>query len=295
MASRAARQARATGTRHQVRAYSTREVAELAGLPAARVRSWARAGLVEPARNERGQLRFSFQDLAVLRTAGKLLDAGVSVRRVTRALCLLRSQLPEGRPLSAVRVLVTGGQVVVRDRLASWEPETGQWALDFDVRAASAEVAPPLPAQLVPSGEEQRAHTAEELYQTALDLELAGRADAAREVYEAVLRCDPGRTGARVNLGRLLHAAGRTADAEALYRAALEQEPANALAAFNLGVALEDQGKAYSAAEAYRAAIAIDAGYADAHYNLSRLLEAQGDARGALRHLNQFRRLMKGR
>jgi tetratricopeptide (TPR) repeat protein len=276
-----------------VRAYSTREVADLAGLPAARVRRWARAGLLTPAKDDRGQLRFSFQDLAVLRTAARLLEAGIGVRRVTRALSILRSQLPAGRPLSAVRLLVTGERVLVRDRLASWEPESGQGALDFDVQAVSATVAPPITAQPPPETE-RLARTAEDLYQTALDLELAGRADAAREVYEAVLRCDPRQIAARINLGRLLHAAGRAAEAEALYRAALEQEPQNALAAFNLGVALEDQGKAYSAADAYRAAIAIDAGYADAHYNLSRLLEAQGDARGALRHLNQFRRLMKG-
>jgi tetratricopeptide (TPR) repeat protein len=275
-----------------VRAYSTREVADLAGLPERRVRQWARAGLVAPAKDDRGQWRFSFQDLAVLRTAGRLLEAGVSVRRVTRALSLLRHQLPEGRPLSAVRLLVTGKRVLVKDRLASWEPESGQGALDFDVQEASAAIAPTLPAS-VPDDAGRRVRTAEDLYHTALDLELAGRADAAREVYEAVLRCDPAQVGARINLGRLLHAAGRTAEAEALYRQALEQDPKNALAAFNLGVALEDQGKAYSAADAYRTAIAIDDSYADAHYNLSRLLEAQGDARGALRHLSHFRRLMK--
>lgn len=228
----------------------------------------------------------------MLRTAGRLLDADVSVNRVTRALGQLREQLPPGRPLSAVRILVTGGQVVVRDRLASWEPETGQCALDFEVQTVSVPVAPQLPTRL-PGEAERKSQTAEDLYQSAVDLELAGRVQAAREVYESVLRCDPKLIGARLNLGRLLHAAGRPGEAETLYRAALEQEPANALAAFNLGVALEDQGKADAAASAYRAAIEADNGHADAHYNLSRLLEAQGDARGALRHLNQFRRLLK--
>jgi len=99
--------------------------------------------------------------------------------------------------------------------------------------------------------------------------------------------------GARINLGRLLHAAGKLDEAEALYRAALEQHPKSAIAAFNLGVVLEDQGKNDRAADAYRKALDIDERYADAHYNLSRLLEAQGDARGALRHLSSFRRLMQ--
>ena len=254
-----------------MRAYSTREVAELTGLPEARVRGWSRAGLVTPGKDDRGRWRYSFQDLAVLRAAAKLLEAGVTVSRVTRALGLLRERLPAGRPLSAVRILVTGGRVIVKDRLASWEPESGQCALEFDVQAVSAQVAPQLPRTSSAELERQN-ETAEGLYQTALDLELAG---------------------ARINLGRLLHAAGRLGEAEALYRAALEQNPRNAIAAFNLGVALEDQGKTAAAAEAYRAALAVDDGYADAHYNLSRLLETQGDARGALRHLSSFRRLMR--
>jgi tetratricopeptide (TPR) repeat protein len=275
-----------------VREYSTREVADLAGLPAVRVRQWARAGLVTPTKDSRGRWRYSFQDLAVLRTAGKLLDASVTVNRVTRTLSLLREQLPAGRPLSAIKIHVTGQRVVVRDRLASWEPESGQGTLDFDVRAMSEQVAPQLPRRprALP---ERQGESADDLYQSALDLELLGRGNEAREVYEAVLRRDPKLIGARINLGRLLHAAGRLGEAEALYRAALEQQPGNAVAAFNLGVVLEDEGKAGDAADAYRAALAVDDGYADAHYNLSRLLEAQGDARGALRHLSRFRRLVQ--
>lgn len=273
-------------------AYSTREVADLAGLPENRVRRWARAGLLTPTKDERGRWRYSFQDLAVLRAAGKLLDAKVSVSRVTRALTQLREQLPAGRPLSAVRILVLGQRVVVRDRLATWEPETGQRALDFDVRAMAQQIAPRLPRRPDPEVERQ-GETTDDLYQVALDLELAGRGDEAREAYEAVLRQDPKLVAARINLGRLLHAAGHLEEAVALYRAALEQEPSSAVAAFNLAVALEDQGRNGDAADAYRTVLAIDEGYADAHYNLSRLLEARGDTRGALRHLSRFRRLLQ--
>ena len=245
-----------------------------------------------PRKDVHGRWRYSFQDLAVLRTASQLLAANVSVNRVTRTLSLLREQLPAGRPLSAVRILVIGQRVIVRDRLASWEPQSGQGALDFDVQAMSELVAPKLPLRTPPELE-QHGNSAEDLYETALDLELAGRFDAARETYEAVLKRYPNLVGARINLGRLMHAAGHLGQAEAHYRAALELKPGNALAAFNLGVALEDQGKADAAAEAYRAALAADEAYADAHYNLSRLLEAQGDLRSALRHLSRFRRLMQ--
>lgn len=226
----------------------------------------------------------------MLRTAGKLLGAGVSMKRVTRTLHLLREQLPDGRPLSAVKLLVTGGQVVVKDRLASWEPESGQRTLDFDVRAMTRQLAPKALPRPEPEREDE---SADGLYQAALDLELAGRGDEARATYEAVLRRDPMLVGARINLGRLLHAAGKLREAEALYRAALEHNAKSVIAAFNLGVVLEDQGKLDAAADAYRSVLAIDERYADAHYNLSRLLEAKGDARGALRHLSSFRRLMQ--
>ena len=270
-------------------AYSTREVAELARLPARRLRRWARAGLVKPVKDGRGRWRWSFQDLAVLRAAGRLLEADVSASRVARTLALLREQLPAGKPLSAVRILVLGDRVVVRDRLSVWEPESGQRALDFDLRAMGRQMAPQLHRRRLAEEES----SADELYQAALDLELAGRGEEAREAYERVLQRDPKLVAARINLGRLLHGTGRLTEAESLYRAALEQDPGNAVAAFNLAVALEDQGRHEDAARAYRIALQADDRYADAHYNLSRLLEGQGDMRGALRHLSCFRRLTK--
>lgn len=276
-----------------MRDYSTREAADIAGLPAGQVRRWARAKLLTPHKNARGHWRFSFQDLALLRTAAKLRDAPLSPNRVTRSLRLLREQLPAGRPLSAVRVLVSGGRVVVKDRLASWEPDSRQGTLDFDVETLSRQLAPTLRRRRRGPPPSSRNETAADWYQSALDLELAGRADEAQQAYRNALTQNPDLVGARINLGRLLHAANRMAEAEALYRAALEQDPCNALAAFNLGVALEDQGLTDAAVGAYRHALLLDERYADAHFNLSRLLEAKGDKRAALRHLMSFRRLMR--
>ena len=275
-----------------MREYSTREVADIAGLTEAQVRRWARAELITPHKDEYGHWCYSFQDLALLRTAGKLAGSHLTLNRVTRTLRMIRDQLPPGRPLSAVRILVTGRHVVVKDRLASWEPQSRQGTLDFDVQALSAQLAPRR-THRSRAPVERQTKSAAGLYQAALDLELAGRGEEASEAYEAALEQDPKLVSARINLGRLLHAKNRVAEAEALYRAALEQDPRNALAAFNLGVALEDQGESEAAVAAYRRTLAIDDAYADAHFNLSRLLEAKGDARGALRHLSTFKRLMQ--
>ena len=283
-----------------MRAYSTREVADLAGLTPARVRHWARAGLVRPTRNPRGGLSYTFQDAALLRTARKLLDAGLTSRRVAHTLRLIQQQIPAGRPLSAVRVLVVGKQVVVKDRLAAWEPESRQGTLDFEARHAAQEISPVVPAPLIgpteaPPGPsiDDLPITASDLYSAAVDLELAGRSDEALAQYEAALQRDPKLMAARINLGRLLHAAQRLTEAEVQFRNARALDPDSALAAFNLGVTLEDLGKHDAAIEAYRAALAVDENHADAHFNLSRLLEAKGDRQGALRHLSRFSRLMR--
>jgi tetratricopeptide (TPR) repeat protein len=275
-----------------VREYTTRDVAGLTRLSASQIRRWARAGIILPRKDDDGHWRYSFQDLALLRTARQLLDAHLSLHRVTRALRTLRAQLP-GRPLSAVRILVIGRRVVVRDRLASWEPESGQTTLAFDLKALTEHVAATMPLGPRPLPEAPAA-SADDIYQSALDLELAGLGDEAKRAYEAALDRDPKLVGARINLGRLMHAANRLAEAEAMYRAALKDDSANALAAFNLGVVLEDQDQTDAAVAAYRRVLEIDETYADAHFNLSRLLESRGDKRGALRHLSRFKRLMRG-
>lgn len=271
-----------------MREYSTREVAEISSLPARQIRRWARAGLVTPAKDTAGRWRFSFQDLALLRTAGKLLDARVSPARVARTLRELREQMPS-RPLSAVSLVVVGNRVIVRDRLASWALESRQGVFGFEMEPArEPDAGVPAAGRIAGRGAEE---TADSLYRSALDLELAGRPKDAEAAYAAALGKNPNLVDASINLGRLLHAAGRLHEAEALYRRALDREPDNALAAFNLGVALEDQGKTKPAIDAYRAAIEIDEDHADAHFNLSRLLEASGDKQAALRHLVRFRRL----
>lgn len=273
-----------------MREYSTREVAEISDVPAPQIRRWARAGLLTPIKDDSGRWRFSFQDLALLRTAGKLMEAGVSPARVARTLRELRDQLPS-RPLSAVSLVVAAGRVIVRDRMASWVLESRQGVFGFGMESA-AEPAERSAATVSPKrGANENAET---LYRSALDLELAGRLKEAEAAYRAALERNAKLVDARINLGRLVHAANRLDEAESFYREALAQEPDNALAAFNLGVVLEDQGKTAAAVEAYRRAIETDNDHADAHFNLARLLEQDGDKQAALRHLVRFRKLTRG-
>jgi len=265
--------------------YRTRDVARMLGIPESRVRSFARAGFVRSRRGRRGELRFSFEDLVLLRAAGGLLLARVPPRRVRAALRTLRQQLPEGHGLAAVSIAADGDRVVVRQGGALWRPESGQTVFDFEVRDLAQKVAP-----LLRRPAENRALAAADWYEWGCDLE-DGAPEQAREAYRRALRLDPGHAHARLNLGRQLHEAGDAAAAEAEYRGALAARPGDATALFNLGVALGDQGRSEEALEAYERALESDPGLADAHHNAAALCERIGRRAAAIRHLRACRRL----
>lgn len=280
--------------------YSTREVAELLDLAPREVRRLARSGLVRPERGPGNAYRFSFRDLVLLRTAAELHRAGVPSRRVRRALHDLQEELPEDRPLSALRIAAEGGRVVVRDGETVWSPGSGQVQLDFDApdrevgseagAASVPEVARGPEVARDPGALAGEGPSAERWFERGSELEASDRA-AARDAYRRALELDPAHADARVNLGNLLLEDGRAEAAVREYRQALEADPGHALAAFDLGVALEELERAAEAAEAYRKALELDPGLADAHFNLAGVLERTGDRGGALRHLRAYREL----
>ena len=268
--------------------YTLRQVQELIGLTPAVARALVDKGFVAPARGARRELRFTFQDLLLMKTADALRRAQVPTRRILAALESLRAGLPQDVPLTGLRITAEGAHVAVRDAAGMREATTGQLLLDFEVRgspeaAVSLVVSDRLVAREAPVADRDR-------FDEALALESVDRA-RAEAAYRAVIAHDPSRVEAYVNLGALLCEAGRFDDAVRLFDAALAQGLSGPLLQFNHGVALEDAGQPGRAAEAYEAALALDPGMADAHYNLALLLEQRGDGQGALRHLSAYRRL----
>ncbi len=267
--------------------YTVREVAAMLGMKPAQIRAFATEGFLAPQRGTRGELRFGFHDLIILRTAGELSSSHISQRKVRRALQRLRDQLPEGASLTGIRIAADGERVVVRDGAAIWNPESGQSLFDFAVSDLVEKATPfDRPSNVA------EARTADQWYDVACDAEPASIEDAQR-AYERALEIDDEHADAHVNLGRLLHEQGAPAAAEEHYRRALEIDPHHETAAFNLGVALEDLGKIPAAVDAYRRAILIDAANADAHYNLAGIYERRGDKASALRYLKTYARLRK--
>ena len=274
-----------------MKAYSTREVAELLGLSTARIRSLMRS--VTPQRSTTGPASFTFQDLVLLRTAKGLIDANVPARRVAKALQALASQLPTDRPLSAVRVQIDGDRVIVRDSASTWEPESKQTVLDFSMRELGDKVAP-LARESVQQAL-RTASSADDLFQAALESEEIGAAAEAESAYRNTIAADPAHVSAHINLGRLRHVGKALEEAEQLYRRAIELEPSHPTARFNLGVVLEDRGATGEAIEQYREAVRLDPRVADVHFNLARLYQQTGDQQAALRHFSRFRALTRGR
>ena len=270
--------------------YRARDVSRLLGLPEAEARRYAREGLVPARRGPRGEWRFSFQDLVLLRVAAELARARIPAARLRRALRRLRAQLPADRSLAGVHLSADRDEVVVRDGGTAWHPESGQLLIDFDVREVARRVAPLVREAGRRERDDGPARGAEEFYEWGCDLE-PGAPDEAVTAYERALELDPGHAGAHLNLGRLLHERGDLAAAERHYRQVLASPGQAALAAFNLGTVLEDRGLRDPALRAYLDALSAEPTLADAHFNAARLLEASGRKAEALRHLGAYRQL----
>jgi tetratricopeptide (TPR) repeat protein len=264
------------------------------GLTTARLRAYLRSGVLSPNRGSRGELRFSFQDLLLLRTAEGLVRKRIPPRRVRRALQKLRARLPDTRPLTGLQLAADGASVVVHDGNARWQAESGQVLLDFEPTVGARDTPlGALPARRPASpGADVIPLSLDELYEIGCDLEETdpGHAEAS---YRQVLARAPAHADAHVNLGRLLHERGDLNAAETHYREALASRPGDPTATFNLGVALEDDGRVDEALQAYERAITLNPQNADAHYNAARLYEKAGNYGAALRHLRAYRDLTR--
>ncbi|MET0279780.1 MAG: tetratricopeptide repeat protein [Steroidobacteraceae bacterium] len=274
-----------------MRPFGTADVSRLADIPLGSVRAMVRARYVSPAKGPRGVLRFSFQDVVLLRTARTLLAARVPARRVGNAMRALRAQLPADLPARGLSIASAGGRVVVHESGKVREAESGQLLLAFEVKVdgtkielfeTTASVKQSAAGDVATQGGDE----CQRQFDAALQLEDSD-VGAAVDAYAACV-ARHSHHGARANLGRLLHLQGKISEAVRLYREA-HGEDADVL--YNLGVALEDLGQCDEAIAAYQRALELDAEYSDAHHNLARLWEQAGDARRALRHWNAYRKL----
>lgn len=288
--------------------YTLRQIEEMLGLGRSVVMGLVNAGFVTPARGPRNELRFSFQDVVLLRTAYHLRAANIPPRRLLRSLKTLRERLPAELPLSGLRIKAVGNEVAVKEGHAHWGAESGQWLMDFEVAPTPAGAGAPgsvafLSREAPPGGAPAGgrapgakagtgagAPSVQDWYHRGEALE-ATDAPAAEAAYRQALALAPDHVYAAVNLGAMLCEAGRCAEAIALLDEALRQRPDEPLLQFNAAIALEDLQRPREALARYEACLKLAPDFLDAHHNAAKLCEQLGDRQGALRHYSAYRRL----
>jgi tetratricopeptide (TPR) repeat protein len=270
--------------------YSLRSLQSLLGVSRRVLSGLIDAGFVQPSRGRRNELRFTFQDVVVLRTAFQLQSAKFASGKILRALAKLRADLPDELPLSGIRITAVGDSIAVKTGQAQWDATSGQLLLDFEVAPIKGDVAL---LDSSPRNLKSREHQADEWFALAEQLTDTD-AVGAEQAYRKTLALAPRpHYHAYTNLGVLLCEAETKCDeALSVFDIALTHFPDDALLHFNRAVVLEELKRYTAAVAAYERCVELDPTHADAHFNVARLSEIIGDKQGLLRHLSAYRRLI---
>jgi tetratricopeptide (TPR) repeat protein len=270
------------------RLYGLRELTRILSLTPKRTAQLKRLGLFSGT-------SYTFREIAALRAAGALLDAGASVRQIRDALTALRRQDPRlEHPLTEIRFVVEGQRLLAQSDRVRFDPRTGQTVLALDLGGlqsiADATLKTGLVRPLVPPVEQ-----AETWFERASECDDdPAQWETAIDAYRRVVAIDPTYAAAWNNLGLLLHRIGKYAEARTAYAAALEQDAGCCEAAYNLGSLNEDEGRVGEAVDYYRRALELSPNYADAHFNLAAALARAGRSSEAIPHWQRYLDLDSG-
>ena len=261
--------------------YSPEDVQRILGLTSKQLERWDRLRLVS-AEKEDGAQYYDFRDLIGLRTIKQLLEKGVSANRLQKAVSALKDKLSQvDTPLSQLRILSDGKDVLVEHGLARLEPVSGQFVLNFETRELDESV------RVIAKGRSAGDWLAMAL---AYDADRRMRAKAI-EAYDRCIGVDPANVEALLNCGTLHYEDGNFEKAAEYFARALELDESSALAHFNLGSVLEDMGRVEEARQHLRQAVQLEPGYCDAHYNLAFVCEKLGAMAEAREHWTTYIRL----
>lgn len=238
--------------------FSSEDVQRIVGLTRKQLDHWDRLRLVSPQID--GDARYyDFRGLIGLRTVKQLLESGVSANRLQRALSALNDKLSQVQtPLSQLRILSDGKDVVVQQGAARLEPVSGQFVLNFETRELDESV------RFIAK------RTAADWLEMALSYE--GDKETRSNAIDAYDRCvgvDPHNVDALLNCGTLYYEEGNLEKAADYFQRSVAAQPQNALAHFNLGSVLEELGDLEESRRHLRQALQLDPAYSDAHYNLA--------------------------
>ena len=95
--------------------YRAPQVCKLVGITYRQLDYWARTELLTPsiqtASGSGTQRRYSFGDIVQLKVVKRLLDAGMSLKKIRQAMEILRAELDSDQPLADVTLLSDGASI----------------------------------------------------------------------------------------------------------------------------------------------------------------------------------------
>ena len=257
------------------RHYTLTQLSRMLGVRRDRVRSWMRAGLVQPVESRGPVDHFDFRQATLVKTLCELTEAGVSTTLLQRSLQQLRSWMPDATEalnrltLFDSRHLAIGGD---DGRLS--EPD-GQLLIEFEPVASS-------------SVRFENSVTPDGLFATALAHEDAGQLHEAAATYRRWLARYGPDPEVCFNLGNVLSELGQSAAAVERYRQSVELDPDYLQAWHNLATVLAEIGWLEEALQACQCALAISPANADTHYTTADVLDQMGEFVEARRHWREY-------
>ncbi len=260
--------------------FSPENVRRILGLTAGQLDYWDRLRLVSPQKEQENRF-YDFRDLIGLRTVKQLVEEGVPANRLRRALAALREKLVQVQsPLTELRILSDGKDVIVERHGARLEPLSGQFVLNFETRELDEKV------RVITE------RNADDWLALALEYEADKKTRIeAMDAYDRALRVDPAKIDALLNCGTLYYEDGNFEKASEYFGRAISLQPDSALAHFNLGSVLEEVGDLDAARKHLRQAVRLDPKYADAQYNLAYVCEKLGAFPEAREHWQAYLKL----
>jgi tetratricopeptide (TPR) repeat protein len=260
--------------------FSPENVQRILGLTAKQLDYWDRLRLVSP-RKEQETRFYDFRDLIGLRTVKQLVEEGVPANRLRRALAALREKLVQVQaPLTELRILSDGKDVLVERHGTRLEPLSGQFVLNFETRDLDEKV------RVIAERD------ADEWLALALEYEADKKTRTeAMDAYDRALGVDPAKIDALLNCGTLRYEDGDFEKASEYFGRAISAQPDSALAHFNMGSVLEEMGDVDTARKYLRQAVRLDPDYPDAQYNLAYVCEKLGAFAEAREHWQAYLKL----
>lgn len=256
--------------------YTAGQMAEALSIPRLRLDRWLAAGLVQPVEEAAGVPLFDFRQVSACRTLAELLQSGISLVRVRRALAGVAQWLPEiSQPLVDLCVSQDARRLIVRRPDGREAEASGQLLMDF---GATDET---------PAITYHRTETLSDAFRRALALEEEQPLAAAEAYRKMVVDYGPSPTLA-FNLANSLYAAGEVSAALVHFREATTLDPAHAPSWNNLANILAELDQLEEAVVAYRRALSLDPAFTDARFNVAQTLVELGRPEEATLHWRAY-------